>query len=574
MKHACHLLVLVTLLASPRSHAQTDTQSWELHPGWNALWLEVEPADRAPAVVFAGLPIHSVWTWADRVSATDFIQNPADAGWNRAQWLSYFPDGTPEAVLSNLRAILPQRAYLVKLGGTQTIRWSISGRPILRTPKWASDAYNLRGFPIDPAGPPTFRSFFRASPAHYDAASDQLQPIFVLGTNGLWTAVAPDAPMQRGVAYWVHTRGASDYVAPFHLELTTGDHLDFDATVGRIRLTIYNRHPLAKLIRIASATSTDSPLLLLPRTELGKTNAPVPLKIHQQALAPAATHRLLLGIDRSRLGVASRAVRSAASVPAPHTNLLAVSDGEGTLFHLGLTALASPASDFTGLWIGTATLTNVAAVADSGSTNDPGTVLTPFPLRLLLHVDSGGQVSLLRDVTLLYNATNPPAPATSTNPPSTAITSPPLRPSRLITDPAILTRLSPADLRAGRLNGRRLTAPHFDFALPPGEFQLPLTGVFALSNQLTGELSIPPDLPTNPFLHRYHPDHGTNRAYAVTREIHLLLGVAANVPPGEGDEALGGSYSETVTGLHKQPLISSGSLFLRRISDVGTLNVP
>ena len=75
-------------------------------------------------------------------------------------------------------------------------------------------------------------------------------------------------------------------------------------------------------------------------------------------------------------------------------------------------------------------------------------------------------------------------------------------------------------------------------------------------------------------LHRYHPDHGTNRAYAVTREIHLLLGVAANVPPGEGDEALGGSYSETVTGLHKQPLISSGSLFLRRISDVGTLNVP
>lgn len=376
--------------------------------------------------------------------------------------------------------------------------------------------------------------------------------------------------MQRGTAYWVHTRGPSDYIAPFHLELTTGDQLDFDASLGRIHLTLYNRHPLAKLIRIASATETVSPLLLLPRRELGETNPPTPLVVHQQVLGAGATHRLVLGIDRSQLGGAART-----SQPIRHNNLLAVSDGEGTQFHLGLTALASPSADFTGLWIGTATLTNVTAVSDAGSTNDPGTVPTPFPLRLLLHVDSGGLVSLLRDVTLLYNATNAPASATSTNTTNAAITLvPALRPARLITDPSIVARLPSADLRAGRLQGRRLTAPHFDFALPSGAFQLPLTGVFALGNQVTGALEVPPDLPTNPFLHRYHPDHGTNRAYAVTREIRLAFAVAANVPPGEGDEALGGTYSETVTGLHKQPLISSGSLFLRRISDVGTLNAP
>lgn len=564
MKTACALLGLVAFLTTTTSRAQTFTQSFELQPGWNAVWLEVEATDRAPASVFAGLPLRSVWSWADRVSATDFIQNPGDAGWNRAQWLSYFPEGSPEAVLSNLRAILPQRAYLVRLGGDQPVRWSITGRPIVRTPAWAADAFNLRGFPVDPTAPPTFRSFFRASPAHYDPASDHLEEIFTLSPDGRWTAVAPDARMQRGLAYWVFTRGASDFVAPFHLEMSSGDLLDFDATERRVDFTLNNRLALTKGIRIEHLSSNAPPLLLVQSPLSGSTNLTKPLNIHTQLVNGATSHRLVIALNRAELPSAN----PTSSLPVLRASLVSVSDGEGTLFYVGARALATPTTDYTGLWLGTATITNVTSVPEAGDPTSSGGVPLAFPLRLLLHVDSSGQVSLLRDVTLLYTSTNATA---FTNPTALTLST---RPTRLITDPAILANLSALDVRAGRIAGRRLEAPHFDFSLSSGQFQLPLVGTLAVSNQVSGTLSVSPDWPTNPFLHRYHPDHGRDQAYAITREIRLAFDVPGSVPPGDGDEVLGGTYQETLTGLHKRPLSTAGALLLRRISDLGTLNAP
>ncbi len=559
------LLFVLALTASVSSGAQTHTQSFDLRPGWNAVWIEVDPPNRSPASVFAGLPIQSVWTWSDRVSATDFIQNPGDAGWNRAQWLSYFPEGSPETVLSNLRAVLPQRAYLLKLGGTQPVRWSVSGLPIVRYPSWAPDAYNLRGFPVDPSIPPSFRSFFRPSPAHYDASADRLEKIFTLGSDGTWTEVSPDAVMQRGVAYWVHARGTSDYVAPFHLELNTGDVIDFDATERRVGVVLHNRLALAKDVQIKHLVTHDSHLLLIQSPLSGSTNLSKTLGTHTQLVVGATSHQLIVGLDRSKLPPS----QPDSGQPALHTSLLALSDGEGTSYTLGARAFAGPSQDFVGLWLGTAMLTNVVSVPDSGDLSGSGTVPMAFPLRVLLHVDSNGQVSLLRDVTLLYAATN--APSTNAGVPATVLSS---RPTRLLTDPAILASLPPLDIRAGRITGRRITAPHFDFALNPGQFQLPLVGTMAVSNQVSGVMNLPSELPTNPFLHRYHPDHGTNHAYGITRAISMSFDMPFNISPGEGDEALGGTYSEVITGLHKLPLSTSGSLALRRISNVGTLNAP
>lgn len=567
MKHACLslLLILAASAGSVSSVAQTLTQTFELQPGWNSIWLEVEPPDNDPGVVFGGIPAASVWTWSDRISATDFIQNPGDAGWNRAQWLSYFPPESPEAILSNLRAILPQRAYLLKLAGTNSVTWSVSGRPTVLAPDWGADRFNLRGFPVDPEAPPTFRTFFRPSTAHYDSAQDQPGPIFRLSPNGQWTAVAANEPMKRGEAYWVYSRGVSDYVAPFHLKIGSGNMLDFDASVRRIELSLCNRYALEKGIRIEHLSDGVFPLLLLPRPELGDTNAPVPLTTHQRSVPAGVHQRLSIGIDRSKL---TSGLRAAVSAPG-HSSLLSVTDNEGTQFYVGVRALAG-SEDFTGLWMGTVTITNVAPTDAVGGTSASGAVPMPFPLRVLLHVDSGGQVSLLRDVALIYTSTN--VPAADTNQPATSTLVP--RPARLITDPGFLSSLPPSDLQARRIVGRRLTAPHFDFALPAGQYQLALQGVFALSNQVSGTLNIPADLPTNPFLHRYHPDHGTNRAYSVTREIRMQFGAPINVPPGEGDDAMGGSYSEVIAGLHQQPLATSGSLLLRRISNVGTLNAP
>ena len=146
------------------------------------------------------------------------------------------------------------------------------------------------------------------------------------------------------------------------------------------------------------------------------------------------------------------------------------------------------------------------------------------------------------------------------------------RPIRLLTDPNVVNKLSPIDLRNGRLVGRRLTAPHFDFAVGTGQYQLPLTGTFAPSNQLSGVLNVPADLPTNPFLHRYHPDHGVERSYAITRTVQFSLGSTDTLAADDGDLSISGSYSEIIEGLHKSALTTGGSLSLRRLSDVGTLN--
>ena len=40
------------------------TQTFELQPGWNAVFLEVRPEPNDAASVFGGLPLASAWSWS------------------------------------------------------------------------------------------------------------------------------------------------------------------------------------------------------------------------------------------------------------------------------------------------------------------------------------------------------------------------------------------------------------------------------------------------------------------------------------------------------------------------------
>ncbi len=55
-------LVLSTLPAL----AQWTTQTIPLRPGWNAVFLEVQPEPRECEALFSGLPIESAWGWNKR----------------------------------------------------------------------------------------------------------------------------------------------------------------------------------------------------------------------------------------------------------------------------------------------------------------------------------------------------------------------------------------------------------------------------------------------------------------------------------------------------------------------------
>ena len=68
---SCKSAALALLLYGATANANpTMDQPIELSPGWNAVYLEVEPEDKAPAVVFATLPagltLESAWTWDER----------------------------------------------------------------------------------------------------------------------------------------------------------------------------------------------------------------------------------------------------------------------------------------------------------------------------------------------------------------------------------------------------------------------------------------------------------------------------------------------------------------------------
>ena len=73
-RHVC-LLILGLGLCS--GFAQWVTQSITLNPGWNAVFLEVQPANPDCDAVFAGIPVESVWAWNRRYSSVQFIQDAA-----------------------------------------------------------------------------------------------------------------------------------------------------------------------------------------------------------------------------------------------------------------------------------------------------------------------------------------------------------------------------------------------------------------------------------------------------------------------------------------------------------------
>ena len=72
--HKC-LLLLALGGGSCAALAQWVTQTITLNPGWNAVFLEVQPANPDCDAVFASAPVESVWAWNRRFSSVQFIQD-------------------------------------------------------------------------------------------------------------------------------------------------------------------------------------------------------------------------------------------------------------------------------------------------------------------------------------------------------------------------------------------------------------------------------------------------------------------------------------------------------------------
>jgi hypothetical protein len=180
------------------------------------------------------------------------------------------------------------------------------------------------------------------------------------------------------------------------------------------------------------------------------------------------------------------------------------------------------------------------------------TARTP-PLRLILHVDDGGTARLLSQVFTgkLANGS-----------------------TGLCTKEAILSN-------ADKAGASRFVAAHLplDRVIESG------SGSVGPGQTLVRNLFIPFDDETNPFVHRYHPDHNNRddrgqklnarvESYGINRSLSFQF---TSAPPsgvsaiGWGSTSIGGNYTEVIRGLHKKDLTVSGIFVLRRASDIGTL---
>ena len=564
-------------------HAQSVTQSFNLRAGWNAIWLEVEPANSEVNAVLAGTPLVSLWTYAERLTSVDFIADVNEPVWNRSRWLVHVPTNRLESFQNTLFAMPGKRAYLLQVSNAFTLE--ITGRPVWRQRAWAPNAYTLRGLPVDPGNPPDFNTFFHPSSAHFDQAAGRLQKIYRLNRLGQWSLVSSSERITYGEAYWVFTKGGSDYVAPLNVKLDVGDALDFGASVSSVTLEFDNPNASSLVFSLGEAGSP-GPLLYQPISTTPNL-AWVPLTSPLFVPASAAP-RFRLALRRNQLPVGR------------YASVLEIKDGQGTRIQLGVAAVKLAGSDgggggggsggggsqlslspattgLAGLWVGNA---SIRAVNEVDSFEGP-TTLTPvanhFSLRLLVHVDASGVARLLKEVVQLWQN------GTTTN----DVNGTPVQetPGRfvLVTDERLFPNFSGSTLIDGTSVGRRISTIGFDFDAIGGSNMLPLSGVFGGGNTLAGTFAIGPSFPTNPFRHKFHPDHNnlavdltpSKEVYSITRQISLQFSNAP--PPGVtaidyGYRVQAGTYNETVIGLNKTPILCQGLFQLTRISDVAVLN--
>ena len=222
-------------------------------------------------------------------------------------------------------------------------------------------------------------------------------------------------------------------------------------------------------------------------------------------------------------------------------------------------ASAAPVPTHAGLWTGRIEINAVNEVGSQTDTETPTPVANPFDMRILLHADAAGVVRLLRHVTIMQKRYTVPENGNTLEKVARI----------LITDDALLPNYEGVVRRDGKLVGIRLANLAFVFDSPGNTWLL--EGGIGFGGVVSGNLTLGQKHPTNPFMHRYHPDHREGRDIIRQFSLHFD-NKPADLEPGQGLYSLEGVYEETLWGLHKIPIRCSGAFTLERISVIDTLN--
>lgn len=650
------IVVVLVLTAAAPARAQWIQRDIPLVPGWNSVFLDVDPALEHADDLFAGLPVHEVWSPTQRADLTALpaCADPDDPTCTPAietEWDVWTPPLDPHRVVTNLRIIRGGRVYLIRASSATTL--SLVGRPHGGTHPWRA-GYNLRGAYVESGDDAaTFEDYFRGAPAVLGSSIYRITP------TGSLTAIGnPKAErIASATGYWFLAPAGMEYDGPVAIDPATLRGVDFARSSIAHDLRLINLASVPASVHV-QRTEGENAALVDPLLPSRAGAVPLSWQRYRDGTADGAIEWTALGtidlalaaksgegasydvrIAVERMGLAPAAI-DAEGGGSQYESLLEVRDGRGFLRRVPVAAqvagsaltvatnggIAASAGLYQGVvrvnevqWVsaGARVWTNedpsnpvfaedgrcfggaadgspcegdekcpggacsgycIGGASDGAAciaaTDCPGgrcsaesdsaslrPTASEFTFPVLVHLADDGSYHLLTEVALLWE---PPSGAEG-------------EAGRFVLatpacDPAACDALEAGSVQDGEPFVRRIGTAAFSF---PGD--LPMSGSFA--DALGAICDIAPDDPLNPFRHKYHPDHDCDRegeCIGVTRS--MLFEFDAQPPegdtrPGWGDRILGGTYAETIIGLHRETLSVGGRFELRRISTIGTLNV-
>lgn len=589
-------IFLILALAVTSASAQYRSESWVLKPGWTAIYLNVDPGIATLDILLAGNPdITDVWQW--RPNGLDpSLNQTADAS-GTDEWKVW---RRGDAANSTFLIPAPHAAYLVKLKATASAQTlSLKGKVTAPRVQWRTDGTNLVGFPIKPGTTPQLNRYLKGA----GVVDDNTEAYRYVGgplnaSNPIQTPIRT-INASRGQAFWIRSDKFTDFYGPIQVRVALDDGLHYGSSGSQKRVVLTNQTDAAVAVTLkvtpsewapGSTTAPHAPALTLRSLNEEGFYVYSPLGANHVVTVPAKDSvGLTLGLDRTGM----------AGFPGDQfAGLLSITDGGG-YSEIFLPVTAEKAS-LAGLWYGEARISQVQnqlqrfqrredgnylvdeegqfvpeyekdsegnlvldGSGDSIPLTDSGLNATAqdFSLRLLVHVNEAGEATLLSQVH-----------------------------TGVISDDGEGNIVSGVSIYEGGLSpihlgkASRFSATH----LPPGLVLGFSGGPFAPNGNLTATFELGANDPSNPFLHNYHPDHDNLDArfdetlpagiesHTVRRAITLAIREFA--APGEGptwgSSLLSGNYSETIIGLHKQPIAIAGIFALVKISSAPVFQTP
>ncbi len=562
------------VMLSVAGYGQYAMQTVTLTKGWNAVYLQVEPADPSCEEVFGDWPVTSVSLYNMEQSVARFTESPDEPVNIADEFLTWTP-GVPAGV-NGFNAVLAGHSYLMfaSVGCTR----NLTGRPAVPRIEWipGTNACNLVGFRQN--GNAKFGTYLAGAGFNWT----KLAVYTVSGTNsirlatervgGLTGESLNTALIVPGKAYFIVCDKVSEFSGPVKVSPagTGGIYFPSNSVYQTLRLKNENGAPLSVTLSMTnSATAPSGGVPVLPVLHvfdylegwLPLTNAV------QRTLADGEEWTFPLAVDRTDM-IADQ----------PYGGLLVCTDAAGGRVEIPLEAEHGPAHALwpAGLWVGQASLNQVSQVLADGTVVADARAGGTLEFRLILHVDAEKRCRLLQRVIV--------AGAEETNGTWNA---------SLYVDEAKV----PVGVKSARLSSVAFGLKNNDITWDEAYYG----AQSGFGKNLRFTYAIAADDPVNPFRHPCHPDHDgldarfetklptgdnpQNYIGAIKPELFSVsntVTLAWTNAPAAGSGSVLWNPSEKVTGklefqvdgLRREgAILMKGAFELRRISQVGALSL-